>query len=154
VNTFTFNPIADAYINEGKPTANYGSATMLRIDGSPIAQSYLRFDVQGLSGTITQATLRVFANSASSLGCEASSVSDNAWLESTINYSNAPPFGGTLGSSGSFSAGVWIDIDITGYITSNGTYSLALTTPGSTAVSLASRESGATAPQLIIEASL
>jgi len=32
-----------------------------------------------------------------------------------------------------------------------GAYNLALTTPGSTAVSLASRESGANAPQLIVE---
>jgi hypothetical protein len=46
---------------------------------------------------------------------------------------------------------VWISLDVTGYITGNGTYNLALTTPGSTAVSLASRESGANAPQLIIE---
>jgi hypothetical protein len=46
---------------------------------------------------------------------------------------------------------VWIDLDVTAYITGNGTYSLALTTPGSTAISFASHEAGANAPQLIVE---
>jgi hypothetical protein len=58
--------------------------------------------------------------------------------------------GNALGSSGLFGASTWVDIDVTGYITGNGTYSLALTTASSTALSLGSRES-ANAPQLIVE---
>jgi hypothetical protein len=111
----------------------------------------MRFTVQGINGTVTRATLRIFANSASSSGVVAQSVSNNTWTESTINYNNAPPVGTSLGSSGPFSGGVWITIDITAYITGNGTYNLALMTPSSTAISLASRESGANAPQLVIE---
>jgi hypothetical protein len=113
--------------------------------------SYLRFNVQGLSGNVTKATLRIFANSASTQGYTANAVSDNTWSESAVTYNNAPPVGSTLGSSGAVSAGTWISIDVTAYITGNGTYSLALTTPGSTAISMASREAGANAPQLIIE---
>jgi hypothetical protein len=150
-NTFTFIPLADAYVNAGNPTSNYGSSTALRADASPDVHSYLRFNVQGLSGSVTQATLRVYANSSSSLGCIASSVNDNTWSEATLNYNNAPPVGGGLDSSGLFGANVWVDLDVTAYITGNGTYSLALTTTSSTAMSLASRESGANAPQLIIE---
>jgi hypothetical protein len=149
--TFTYAPLADSYVNAGSPTTNTGSLTTLRADGSPDLHSYLRFDVQGLSGTVTRATLRVFANSASSLGCTVSSVDDNTWGESTINYNNAPPLGSALGSSGSFGAGAWISIDVTAYLTGNGTYNLALTTPSSTAISLASSEAGVNAPQLIIE---
>ena len=149
--SLTFLPVADSYVNADSPTTNYGSATTLRVDGSPTVRSYLRFTVQGLNGTVTKATLRIYANSASSLGIGANSVSNNTWTESTINYNNAPPIGSSLGSSTSFGAGVWITIDITTYITGNGTYNLALTTPGSTAISLASRQSGANAPQLIIE---
>jgi hypothetical protein len=132
---------------------NYGTLTTLRIDGSPIVRSYLRFSVQGLSGTVTRATLRIFANSAASAGCVANGVSDNTWTETGINYNNAPPLGSALGSSGPITAGTWISMDVTVYIAGNGTYNLALTTPGSTAVSLASHESGANAPQLIIEMS-
>src|SRR6266508_3359093 len=152
-NIFTFTPLADAYVNSGSPTSNYGSLTTLRADGSPDVHSYLRFSVQGLTGTVTRATLRVFANSASSLGCDANSVSNNTWTESTINYNNAPPIGSVLGSSGQFGAGVWINIDVTPYITGNGTYNLGLSTLSSTAISFASRESGANAPQLVIETS-
>jgi hypothetical protein len=123
------------------------------VDGSPIVRSYLRFNVQGLNGTPTKVTLRIFANSAASAGAVASNVSDNSWTESTVNYNNAPPVGNALGSSGTIGAGTWISIDITAYITGNGTYNLALITPGSTAISLASRESGANAPQLVIQTS-
>jgi hypothetical protein len=123
------------------------------VDGSPVVRSYLRFTVQGISGTVTRATLRIFANSASKSGVAAQSVSDNTWTESTITYNNAPPVGTSLGSSGAVSTGAWFSIDITPYITGNGTYNLALTTPGSTAISLASRQAGANAPQLIVETS-
>jgi hypothetical protein len=121
------------------------------VDGSPVVRSYLRFNVQGLSGTVNKVTLRIFANSASSSSLVASGVSNNTWTETTINYNNAPAIGNTIGSSGPITTGTWIIIDITAYVTGNGTYNLALTTPGSTAISLASRESGANAPQLIIE---
>ncbi len=151
--SLTLIPIADSYVNSGSPSTNYGTATTFRVDGSPIVRSYLRFEVQGLNGRVSQATLRIFANSAASAGVVASSVGNNSWTESMINYDNAPPIGNALGSSGGFGAGVWINIDITAYIAGNGTYNLALTTPGSTAISLASRESGANAPQLIIQTS-
>jgi hypothetical protein len=138
-------------VDANNPANNYGSLTTLRADGSPIIRSYLRFEVQGLSGNVTKATLRIFANSASNQGCTANIVSDNTWIESTLNYNNAPSLSSALGSSGAFGAGVWISIDVTAYVTGNGIYSLAVTTPGSTAISLASRESGANTPQLVIE---
>lgn len=149
--TFAFTPAADSYVNSGSPTTNSGTSTQLRVDGSPLVRSYLRFNVQGLNGTVRRATLRVFANSGANSDCAANIVTDNTWTETGINYNNAPSMSGALGSSGSFAAGVWISMDVTAYITGDGTYSIALTTPGSTAVSLASREAGANAPQLIIE---
>jgi hypothetical protein len=151
VNTFTFIPVADSYVNASSTATNYGSQTTLRADASPDLHSYLRFTVEGLSGNVTRATLRIFANSTSSQGCIINMLGDNSWSEATIDYNNAPSVGSVLGASGSFGAGVWITIDITAYITGNGTYNLALTTASSTAISLASREAGANAPQLIIE---
>ncbi|HSB00776.1 MAG TPA: choice-of-anchor Q domain-containing protein, partial [Anaerolineales bacterium] len=145
-----FAPLADAYVNAGSPATNYGSQTTLRVDASPDVHSYLRFNVQGLTGSLKSATILVYANSSSSSGINVNSLSDNTWTESTINYNNAPPIGGSLGSSGAFTAPIWIRIDVTSYVTGNGTYNFALTTPGSTAVSLASREAGANAPQLIV----
>ena len=149
--TFTFTSIADSYVESSNPGTNYGSATQIRVDGSPDVRSYLRFNVQGLSGSVTSATLRVYANSAVTAGYDARSVSDNTWTESGISYNNAPPVGSVLGSSGNVSSNTWTTVNVTSYVTGNGTYNLGLTTSGSTALSLASREAGATAPQLVIQ---
>jgi hypothetical protein len=105
--------------------------------------------VQG-AGAVTQAKLRVYANSASGTGHDVRGVSDITWGEGTINFSNAPALGSVLGSSGSFSAGTWTEVNVSSYITGNGTYTLALTTPSSTSISYASRSS-ANAPQLVLE---
>jgi hypothetical protein len=153
ITSSTFNPIADAYVNQDSSATNYGAAMTLRADASPIVRSYLRFNVQGLSGTVTRATLRIFTNSNSSIGYEVRGVADNSWVESTINYTNAPAFDGVTATSGSFGSGAWTTVDITPLVTGNGTFSIALTTTSNTAFSLASRESGATAPQLVIESS-
>jgi Calcineurin-like phosphoesterase len=147
----TFTPLADAYVTGDLPTTNYGSVMTLRTDASPDVRSYLRFNVQGLNGPVTRATLRIYANSANSQGYQVRSVSDNTWSESTINYNNAPAVGSVLGTSGAITASTWTSADVTAYITGNGTYNLGLTSLSSTATSLASRESGANAPQLIIE---
>src|SRR6266511_755376 len=149
--TLTFTSIADSYVESSNPSTNYGSATQIRVDGSPDVRRYLRFNVQGLSGAVTSATLRVYANSAVTAGYDARSVADNTWVESSITYNNAPPVGNVLGSSGSVTSNTWTSVNITAYITGNGTYNLGLTTSGSTALSLASRESGANAPQLVIQ---
>jgi parallel beta-helix repeat protein len=148
--SFTFTPDVDAYVNEASASTNYGNATTLRVDGSPLVRSYLRFTVQGVVGTVSQVTLRVFANSASSTGHEARGVSDISWGEGTINFTNAPAFGSVINSTSAFSAGTWVDVNVTSYVTGNGTYSLALTGPGSTAISYASSET-ANAPQLIVQ---
>lgn len=149
--SFTFTPTADAYVYSVNPTTNFGALTVLRADASPDMRSYLRFNLQGLTGTVERATLRIFANSASTSGINIHGVSDNTWSESTINYNNAPPIGGSVGSLSPVGAGSWISIDITVYITGNGTYTLALTTPGSTAISFASRQANTNVPQLIVE---
>ena len=149
--SFTFAPVADAYVYSVNPTTNFGALTVLRADASPDMRSYLRFQLQGLTGTVRRATLRIFANSASTSGINIHRVSENTWSESTIHYNNAPSFGSAIGSFSPVGAGSWISIDVTAYITGNGTYNLALTTPGSTAISFASRQAGANAPQLIVE---
>ena len=114
--------------------------------------SYLRFNVSGLAGTVTSVKLLIFANSSLNVGIVSQSVADNTWGETTITYNNAPPMGSALATSASIATGTWITFDITasGYVSGNGTYSFGLTDPSTTALSLASRESGANAPQLVI----
>lgn len=140
---------ADAYVDSSKPTVNNGTLTTLRVDGSPVVNSYLQFSVQGLTGTITNATLRIFVNNSLSAGYAVHSVAINTWGETTITFNNAPAMGGTLGTSGAVTTGTWTTVNVTAYITGNGTYSFGLSDSSATALGMASRES-TNKPQLII----
>jgi hypothetical protein len=142
--------MADSYIDSSNPGLNYGTKTTLRVDGSPFVNSYLRFNLTGLNGSVFQARLRIFANSASSSGISAAGVNDNNWDETGITYVNAPAMGSIVGTSSAVAAGTWKEIDVTSLVSGNGLVSFGLITPGSTAISLASRESGVNAPQLVV----
>jgi hypothetical protein len=150
--SITFTTVADTYVNAGSSSTNYGTSAFLREDGSPDLHSYLRFNVSGLNGKrIVKARLLLYANSNSTQGVNALAVADNTWGEITTTYTNAPALGGTLASSGAFTSASWVTLDVTSYVTGDGTYSFGITTPNSAAISLASRESGANSPQLIID---
>ncbi|HSF16394.1 MAG TPA: Calx-beta domain-containing protein [Vicinamibacteria bacterium] len=154
-NDIQFQPSADAYVDSKSPTANFGSAPdlQLRAHQKQTLRSYLRFDVTGLGATpISSVKVQLFLTQ----GSAGSTVGlllpgGTTWSETTITWETAPPIGGvSLGSPQSIVGG-WIEIDVTGLVNGNGTYTIALTdsTPGR--VSYASRESGTTAPVLVFE---
>ena len=153
--TATFTPVADSYVDSSQAGINFGTSNIIRVDASPTVRTYLKFNVNGVPGTATQATLRVFANSALNTGYDVFAVSDTSWIESGtggITYTNAPPLAATkTGSSGPVSAGTWTTVNVTALISGNGTISIALTTTSSTALSMQSR-TGANPPQLIVTA--
>jgi phosphatidylinositol-3-phosphatase len=145
-------PDADAYVTAASPKANFGSAAALSVAASPDTRSYLRFSVQGLVGAVRQATLRLYASSGSNAGVDVRTVADSTWGEKGITYSNAPAVSSvTAGSSGAVSAGVWLSIDVTALVRTNGVLSLAITSK-STLVAFGSRES-ANKPQLVVDMS-
>jgi hypothetical protein len=147
----TFTSVADAYVTSTSPTSNTGTSTSIRVDGSPIVRSYVRFSVAGVSGPVGQAVLRVYANSSQNKGYSVYAVADTSWSETVITYANAPPFAATAaGASGRVTAGTWTSVDVTSLVKGNGTYSLGLATSSPTALSLSSREAGANAPQLVV----
>jgi len=149
--SLTFSVGADTYVNSGFPTTNYGSATIWRVDGSPDVHAYLRFTVQGLAGySIQSAYLQVYANTSSSIGINALAVADNTWAENSITYNTAPALGNLLGSSNAFASSSWVSIDVSPYITGEGTYSFGITTPGSSTLSFTAKEAGANAAQLVV----
>ncbi len=145
----TFTPVADSYVDASAPTTNHGKTTSLRVDATPLIRSYLRFNVTGLTGAATGATLRIWANSAQSVGYSAFRVADNTWGETTITDANAPPFGSTLGSSGAATKGSWTSVNVSSAVTGNGLVSFGISTTSGTALSLSSKE-GAQPPQLLV----
>src|SRR4051794_9077149 len=79
--TTTLSPVADTYAQSDQPTANLGTATSIKVDGSPVTVSYLKFDVAGLSGAPTKATLKVFKSLSTTTAITLKPVADNTWTE-------------------------------------------------------------------------
>src|ERR687893_207747 len=73
--TYTFNAVADAYVHESKPRTNYGKALSVKADASPRLRGFVRFNVTGIQGTVTRATLRVRGQNTSSTGLRVHQVS-------------------------------------------------------------------------------
>ena len=151
--TLTFTPIADAYVNAGSPNSKYGTATVLRVDGSPDVRSYLRFSVQGITAPVTRATLLVYATSGTGTAYNVYTAS-GSWTETTITYNNAPAIGGLgwLIQCADW-AGSWTSVDVTNLVGGNSVVDLVMTTTDATAVAFSSRESSnpANPPQLVVE---
>ncbi len=74
----------------------------------------------------------------------------SSWTETALTYQNAPAAATKLGSFPSGALTGWISLDVTPTVTANGTYSFALVGTYWQEISLAARESGANAPQLVI----
>lgn len=134
-------PVADTWVNSKVPGANYGSDPALRLDGSPVWNSYLRFDLSSAGGAITRVQLKLYPNSSSKAGLSVHAVAGTSWLETTTTAANAPAIGAAAVSSGPLTPGVSTNIDVTSLTSGHGLVSLALTDNDATAISLASRES-------------
>lgn len=152
--TITINPVTvfsaagDAYVASSQPTVNFGSArTLDAISSSYTGNSYLKFSPSGLTGTVVCATLRLFVTTTRVDGGSIYAVSNNyketetAWLESGLNWSNAPVVHGTpLASAGAVNSGMWVEFDVSDVVTGDGTYRFALTTTNTTKVTYYSRK--------------
>ena len=92
-------PSGDSYTNTADPITNYGAATLLYVNGAKEI-SYIQFNLASIPTTanISQATLKVYVNSVSNAGSFNVDYVNAAWLESTIDASNAPPLGGNIAS--------------------------------------------------------
>jgi len=159
--TIVFTPTNDAYVRSSTATTNYGTLTALKLrkSGSETLNTYLKFAVAGITGSIQSAKLRLYVTDASSDGGAVYSVSNNylgtstAWVQGGLNWSNAPAISGAaLGSAGAVSVGQWVEQTVTSVVTGNGTYSFALTTTSSDLLSYSAKE-GSNKPELVIQTS-
>jgi hypothetical protein len=144
----------DAYVQSDVPATNFGTATTLNnVSGTPEARAYLKFNVSGVSGTITKATFRVFTQTSSGSGYELHAVGDNTWTEAGLTYANRPAVGALVGTAVNFTANTWTSVDVTSVVTANGTFSFEMNAVSTSLKKYASKESGANAPQLVLETS-
>ena len=98
--TVTLTPVADAYVQGGTSAGNnFGTATSLQtkdITASDVnRESFLRWDLSGVSGKIVQAKVRLAGTAASQAGNEscATLVSSDTWSETTVTFNNKPASG-------------------------------------------------------------
>lgn len=74
-----------------------------------------------------------------------------AWVESGLNYNNAPPISGSpLSSLGSVATGTLVEFDVTTAVTGNGTYSFAIKSSSTNSVYYNSNDAGSHTPVLVI----
>ncbi|MDH2427030.1 DNRLRE domain-containing protein [Sphaerisporangium sp. TRM90804] len=146
---------ADTYVDDSATGTNHGTSGQLGVDGSPVKRMFLRFDVSGVSGTVTAAKLRVHTDDVS--GAESGSggtfraMSTTTWSETGVTWNNQPAIdGATLGSIGSVTRNAWYEVDVTAHVKGNGAYSFGVTSSSTDGADFDARETGSTAPQLVI----
>jgi hypothetical protein len=151
--TLTFTPVADTYIEAGRPTTNFGSATTIQVDNSPVKHFLMKFTVSGIgSSKVTGAKIRLYNVDSSSAGGVFYRVLDHSWGESTVNWNNAPASSGSpLASLGTVTPNTWYEVNMASLVTGDGTYSLRLISSSSDGADYTSKEGSAGfAPQLVV----
>jgi len=149
--------LADANIRKSSANKNYGAATKLEADNSPVKQFLLKFRVTGVSDrSIQSAKLRLYNTDKSNSGGSIYKASHNNWSEQNVTWNNAPSTSGlalaVLGQvTGTSTAPVLYETDVTSAVTGDGEISFRVTTTSADGADYLSKEgSMLQAPQLIV----
>jgi hypothetical protein len=147
----SFSPEADARVEESSPKKNYGVSTTLKVDGSPRQQSYLRFAVSGVSGTVSSVKLRVYVGTNGGVDGPPVYTTGNAWTETSLTWTNRPAnISGATDDKGRIAANSWVEYDVTPLVTGNGTYSFNVAGISDDGIDFNSREAANNQPQLVV----
>ena len=152
--TTTFAAEADTYVQADTATTNYGSAIQVVVDRSPERRSFLRFTVSGLTDPVIRAVLRlhtISGNTGSPSGGTWRNVTDTTWSETAVTWENQPEIDGTtVGELGAVTSSTWYEVDVTGLVTGNGTYTIVGTSMNEDGAYFDTREVAANAPHLVV----
>lgn len=148
----TLNPVADAYVKSNNDI-NFGTLSELRtynlVTSGTSYRSYLKFDLTAVTGTITDAKLKLWTTSTSGSGYTSWAVADTSWTETGIKWSNKPGLGAQLGSSGAISANSWTEVNVTAGTTAGQLNSFAVSGLSGSDLHYHSKE-GTNDPQLVL----
>ncbi len=140
-------PTADSWVDSTRKSTNLGGDPMLNVDASPLAASYLKFDVGSWGGrTIESAVLRLRVSTSGSVGSQrVRLVTNDAWTERGLTWSNRPAVGGSIGTLGPSSKETTYHVALTAATVQGelgGLLSVAIDSTSTDGVDLASRETG------------
>ena len=150
--SLSFTAQADSQVKQSNPNTNNGKFTTLMVDGAsdPDVESFLRFAVSGVSGSIQSARLRLYIPSNGSNNGPAIYATSNSWTETGITWNTRPArTSGATDNKGNLGGGVWVEYNVTPLVTGNGTFSFVLAADSLDGVTFTSRESS-TPPKLVI----
>jgi hypothetical protein len=140
---------ADATVKSGSPKTNFGKATTLEVDTSPLMTSFLRFNVPA-TGAVKKATLRLFVGNATDNGPHLYTT-QAGWSETAITWSNRPArTSGIVGDIGAAGAGTWVEYDVTSLVRGAGSHSFELSGDTPNGVDFNSAEASSNRPQLLV----
>ncbi len=168
--TVALTPTADALVRDGTYAGtNYGTALELvtkkaaTSNSSYGRESYLKFDLTSVSGTISSAKIRLYGNLNDANGTNVATavypVAITSWTEAGLTWTNKPAAGTTALATTSVvnNTASWYEWDVTGFIEAEkaagrNTVSLALKNPAASTpyTTFASREAATNKPQLVI----
>jgi hypothetical protein len=150
--TLTIPPEADARVEAGSPTTNFGTS-YLRADGGtdPTVDSFLRFTVAGVqAGSVRSAKLRLYAYTGTVDG-PAVYTTNPSWSETAINWNTRPSrTSAATDKKGAISTNSWVEYDVTSLVSGNGTYSFDIATNSTDGVDFYSRENATLRPELVV----
>ncbi len=139
--TVTFNVAADARVEDGTPDTNYGSSSKLRSTNGPPTQSFLKFSLSGISGTVQSAKLRIFDSNDATNNGPAVYKAPSTWTESGITWNNRPaPSGVPSDNKVQIAIGTWVEYDVAPLVTGNGDVTFALIPDSTDGANFASKE--------------
>src|SRR5438093_3104284 len=153
--TLEFPAVADAAVDAGLPTTNFGTSPTPAPDANLVRNTYPRSPTTGLATPpILAAVLRLQVDATS--GAESDSggtlhtITDGTWQESTITFNNRPAVDGpTVASQGPVRLGQTVDFNVGSAVTGDGTYNFALVNTSADERDYRSRE-GRPAPALTV----
>ncbi|MBA2384619.1 MAG: DNRLRE domain-containing protein, partial [Actinobacteria bacterium] len=147
----TFPAAADTFVEQGKPTTNFGTNGLLVADDSPNTETFIRFAPSGVTGAVVEAKLRLFVTNGTNNG-PALYRSDAAWSETGVTWNTRPPtLGGVIEDKGAIPNRTWTEYDVKSVVTGNGTYSFRIDPTSTDGVDFYSRDStNASKPQLVL----
>jgi hypothetical protein len=153
---YLFNPMHDGTVREASPDENHGHSTTLTVDqksNGGEAESYLMFNVTGITGAVVKATLSLKTKNHPDAESDQSgllySVESNQWDQNSLTWKNRPrrsttPIGEIL--SDPIGVDQTKQFDITSVIKKEGLYSFAIASTSSNGVLYRSKEDSGAKP--------
>ena len=133
---------------------NFGTASKLEVvDGSKRSESYLRFTLSGITGTIQAAKLRVHAANDGTTNGPALYGASNIWTESGLTWATRPSRGaGPIANAGAIAARTMVEYDVLPLVNSNGEATFVLVGDSTDSINFYSRENSdlTQRPQLVV----